>query len=616
MRFKTLEQKQGKKIINFFLFLIYIIALYPLTKIGFTVGDDIDLFVICTSGRWNEVVGDLPYLHGRFYFFITRWIYALPYLIDSPIYFSTLLILPIALSFIAFVQFINKLFNNSNITLFSALLLIATFQIMGFHSSTTSYPFYFTSALALILFSFSLMLSYYNSNKKFYLFLSSFLMFFASLYYETFLIYYLVFPILALWKRGNKSKSFKQTLSLVFMDLLPYLIFVTIYLIAYFGFKHFYPPQYSGLQIAENLTLLGTLKTILKLTLYALPLQVYVDYKGLITTPLFSTTNILFFISSLLIAVLTYISLNGNTKIKPKTLIIIFLLGIVFALLPQVFIAVTKKYYLQGLKNYVPTFFSFFAYSISFIAILLLIKNSLEKYPFLKQTYIIILSIFIFITAFQSQRQNNAIGNDLKLSTERLSLVRKLFKENIINQENQIFCLEEAHQTTSQLGKWVTTQGFKWKDYVYKTSKKNVDIYDTYRDFYIDYNNDTTKLWVVYFGQNQYLNHSKLLLTQIRGDSLPPKQKDIIPNNLIEIPLNGKIRQIPSNLIKTPISKWEITEEEFSKEYIEAINKTQKRIMNDTLWYDKVKEKAKMSNISIKRQLRQDAQWVLEQDGW
>ncbi|MPL88113.1 hypothetical protein SDC9_34128 [bioreactor metagenome] len=615
MKLSAIEPKQEKRVVNFLLFIIYIIALYPLTKIGFTVGDDIDLYVLCTSGRWPEVVGDLPYIHGRFYFFITRWIYALPYLIDSPLYFSTLYILPIALCFVAFAQLVNKLFNNSNITLLSSLLLISTFQIMGFHSSTTSYPFYFTSALAMILFAFSLMLSYYNSNKKFYLFLSSLLMFFASLYYETFLIYYLVFPVLALWKRCNENKALKQTLFPVFKDLIPYLIFGAMYLIAYFGFKHFYPPQYAGLQIAENLSPIGILDTIYNLTLYALPLQVYFDYRHLITTPLLSLTNILFFVSSLLIATLTYLALIRNTKIKSKTLILLFFIGILFALLPQSFIAITKKYYLQELKNYVPTFFSFFAYTISIISIILLIKNLLEKYPLLKKTYIIFLSLLVFFTAFQSQRLNNAVGNDIKLSTERLTLVKRLFKEKPIQDiDKQIIYLGQAHNTTSSLAKWATLQSFNWKDYVYKISEKNIDIYDNYQDLYVDYREDSTNVWVVYFVQDQYLNKSKLLLTQIRGDQLTPKQKDIVPTNLIEIPLKGVIRQIPTKEIHYPIQTWDEKEKLSTAEEIDKLNQIINNIKNDSNWYSQIKKKSKEKNISLKRQLREDAQWVLSQE--
>ncbi len=615
MKLSAIEPKQEKRIVNFLLFIIYIIALYPLTKIGFTVGDDIDLYVLCTSGRWPEVVGDLPYLHGRFYFFLTRWIYALPYLIDSPLYFSTLYILPIALCFVAFAQLINKLFNNSNITLLSSLLLISTFQIMGFHSSTTSYPFYFTSALAMILFSFSLMISYYNSNKKFYLFLSSYLMFIASNYYETFLIYYLVFPVLAFWKRGNDNKPLKQTLLSVFKDLIPYIIFGAMYLIAYFGFKHYNPPQYAGLQIAENLSPTGILDTIYNLTLYALPLQVYFDYKHLITTPLFSLTNMLFFVSSLLIAILTYISLIRNTKIKSKTLIILFLTGILFAFLPQSFIAITKKYYLQGLTNYVPTFFSFFAYTISLISIILLIKNLLEKYPLIKKTYILIISLLVFFTAFQSQRLNNAVGNDIKLSTERLILVKRLIKEKPIQDlDKQIIYLGQAHNTTSNLARWVTLQSFNWKDYVYKISEKNVDIYDNYQDLYVDYREDSTKVWVVYFVQNQYLNKSKLLLTQVRGDFLTSKQKDLKPTNLIEIPLKGEIKQIPAKEIQYPIQTWEEKEKLSSAEEMDKLNQIIKNIKNDSNWYSQIQKKSKEKNISLKRQLREDAQWVLSQE--
>ena len=114
--------------------------------------------------------------------------------------------------------------------------------------------------------------------------------------------------------------------------------------------------------------------------------------------------------------------------------------------------------------------------------------------------------------------------------------------------------------------------------------------------------------------QDQYLNKSKLLLTQVRGDFLPSKQKDLVPTNLIEIPLKGEIRQIPTKEIHYPILTWEEKEKLSTAEEIDKLNQLINNIKNDSYWYSQIKKKSKEKNISLKRQLREDAQWVLSQE--
>lgn len=166
MRINTKTFNQEKFTINFLLFLVYIIALFPLTKIGFTVGDDIDLYTDLCKGHWTNIVGNLPYLHGRFYLLFIRYVNTLPYLINNHAYFDLMYIFPIALSFILFSKLIQRVFNNYSITLFAAIFFASCFQIAGFHSITTAYPFFFTFSFCLILISLHLFISFYEKKKS------------------------------------------------------------------------------------------------------------------------------------------------------------------------------------------------------------------------------------------------------------------------------------------------------------------------------------------------------------------------------------------------------------------------------------------------------------------
>ena len=199
-KFSFNQEKFG---INFLLFLVYIIALFPLTKIGFTVGDDIDLYTETCKGHWNHVIGNLPYLHGRFYLLFSRYVNTVPYLIDSRVYFDLMYIFPIALSFILFSRLIQRVFNNDSISLFAAIFFASCFQIAGFHSITTAYPFFFTFSFCLILISLHLFISFYEKRKKHLLYFSAIIMLIATLFYETYMLYYFVFLIIAIWKNNN-----------------------------------------------------------------------------------------------------------------------------------------------------------------------------------------------------------------------------------------------------------------------------------------------------------------------------------------------------------------------------------------------------------------------------
>src|SRR5574344_190788 len=240
---------------NFLLFLLYIITLYPLTRVGFVVADDIDLYSHCFAGHWHLLVDDVILSHGRFYLVFMRYLYGLPYLVDSRLWFLFFYITPIALCFIAAVRLIKRLFHSSALSLFCALFFACCFQIIGWHSVTTSYPFYFTTAFLLLLCSLHLFLSYYESQKKKYLYFSALVMFLCSLFYESFLMYYLLFVIIALWKNKAFAIKTKAVFLKVLLDLIPFLCGGVIYLIAYFTFQKFYPPAYDGIAWGKDLSL-------------------------------------------------------------------------------------------------------------------------------------------------------------------------------------------------------------------------------------------------------------------------------------------------------------------------------------------------------------------------
>lgn len=610
MKNKTITLKQENKLVNLLLLVIYIIALYPLTKIGITIGDDMDLFLSCCPTHWQDVVGHLPTYQGRFYLLFMRWVYALPFLVNSPIYFHTVSILPILLCFASFTHFVRKLFNDNGITLFSSLLLIATLQI-AFYSATTAYPFYFTFSFSLILISLSLLLLYYEKEKKYLMLLSFLIMFLSTLFYEAYMIYYILFFILFIWKRRLFNGFTNAKLMLVIKDIIPFFICGLIYLIVYFSYRYFYPPYYPGLHIVDNWSISGLMRTMFRLSSYAFPLQTYHDFKYIIPTPYLSSINILFALNGLLIASLSYYALSKYKKIKSIYLISAFFIGALFVFLPQVFISLTEAKYLAGYKNYVPSFFTFFSFTIFLLSIIFLLYNLSIRNKVLRIIFKIIITLLILYTSVLTQVANNTIANDFQLSKQRFELVDKAIAENAIpNIENQVICFENAHNTSSKIIKMVTHQGFNWNDYIFRVSGRKVKAYDKYNDLYNEYSNSDKLVWVTCLNQTKKADQPVLYFAQVRGKDLPKNKIDINCNKLIKVTQEGKPRLIES--------KAEINSINLKQIYItqrqERIKDLVEQMKNTSYWYKTIKQKAKDNKISIEEQLKGEANWMLEQE--
>jgi hypothetical protein len=357
MRINTNNFNQEKFTIYFLLFLVYIITFYPLTKIGFTVGDDIDLYTETCKGHWGHVVGNWPFLQGRFYFFISRYIQTVPYLIDNPVYFDLTYILPIVGCFVLFTTLIHRVFKSSSITLLTAILLSSSFQIIGFHSITTAYPFFFTTGFCFILTSLHFFISFFDLKKKPYLYLSAILMFIATLFYETFMMYYLVFFMVAIWKNEVFSNRTKENYLKTIKNLIPFIIGGLIYLITYFSFQYFYPPKYTGASLSNDLTIGGLFSTASLMSKLSFPLQVFYEFNGLLFKHTMSLDGIfktyrmdlVVLVQGLIVMTLTYYALNKYKNIKYIHLLWGFLLGICLVYIPLLIVSSSSHYCFQRL---------------------------------------------------------------------------------------------------------------------------------------------------------------------------------------------------------------------------------------------------------------------------
>lgn len=669
MRKKIKFIGKEKFTIDFLLFIIYLIALYPLTKIGFTVSDDMDTFLV--SGEFAKQF-NLGFfyacLQGRFYNILTRWIYTLPYIVDSSLYFKAIFILPFVSCFILFIKLIQRVVNNSSFTLFCAISIASYFQIVGFYSITTAYPFFFTFSFCLVLISFHLMLSFYQNNKFYLLILSSITLFISALFYESYLCYFFIPFIISLWKNNLLHNKTKQNINKVLKELSPFIICLSLYIIVYFGFRAFYPTQYWGSKIPKDLSFFKAIKSATQLGFYSLPLKVYSEYKDLLNVYSLSFNNIfnifqvdlIYYIQGIIISGLSFYSLNNYKRIDSKKIFYFFLVGICLYYLPLLPLCISSKYFDNDIYNYVPTFLSLFGVVVSIASLVLFILNKIQKNKIINISYILFVCVSIFFISILTNGTNRVVAKDLEYSNYRLKIVKDIFKNDLAKDiNNSPICLEQANQTTSAMGKWITGQEFSWNKYIKRVSSKDINAYDKYNTFYDKYKNSDTMVWVAFSRQAVKTDDILMFFAELKGNTLPKNQIDIVSNRIIvfylspykhfSVSLTSKnndsvyINNIAINSLGTfhsanilfdlnkEISCFEIKGEDLIASSFNISNiltdtkdirfsqKTEKekieelvfQIENDPKWLKLIEEKAKKNGNTIKKQTYLDAQWTI-----
>ena len=677
MKLNTNNINQEKFTIYFLLLLVYVITFYPLTKVGFTVGDDIDLYTETCKGHWGHVVGNWPFLQGRFYFFFSRYIQTVPYLIDNPVYFDLTYILPIVGCFVLFTTLVHRVFKSSSITLFTAILLSSSFQIIGFHSITTAYPFFFTTGFCIILIGLNVYISSFDLKKKSYLYTSAILMFIATLFYETFLMYYLVFFIVAIWKNNVFAIRTKEIYLKTLRNLIPFIVGGIVYLIAYFGFQYFYPPKYTGANLANDITIGGLFSTATLMSKLSFPLQVFYEYNGLLFKHTMSLDGVfktcrmdlVVLIQGLIVMVLAYYALNKYKTVKYIHLLWGFVVGICLVYIPLLIVSSSSRYYLQNWHSYVPTFFAFFGYALMLLMVLFAILNLVSFSKPLRIIFQVFVCLLLFWVNTLTQSGNRAVAADMETSNIRFEMADYAIKQGVIPNltTKTPVCFEQTHNTTSYMGEWVTKQYFSWKDFFVKQLGKKYNFIDNYEKFVLK-NSKQDKVWVCFFRQSTKTNDAIMYFAGMSGNHLAKTQNEIVCDTIIvmyhspfktfnvsiasenigdsvlinNMPINSignyhsanldvSIREkhnnsvfwiVGKNLIPSTLTISNVlnssqtlhTKSTITLSEKERINDIIQEIRNTPSWYKNVEGKAKKENISIEEALKNDAKWMYDNE--
>ena len=512
--------------------LLGMIALYPLSQVGIATGDDFGYML----RSWDHFFEDSVFFAkrtGRFYFIFAGYIYKIPYLIENQFYFHTMLILPILTSFILFVTLVHRIFKNHYATLLSALFITLFYQISGGHSATAGYPFYFSFTFSLIIGSFHLLYSYITKGRYYLLLISALLFAIATVFYEAYLIYYLLIFIFIIYRYSWSSLKERQKRFLLYKELAPFVFFGILYLTIYFIFYVSNPSQYGGNTLPAQFDFYLIFKALTAMTLYVFPFSLLFDYHFFLTESstqydqsfylfqmLFSEASMVAYIKAIIGTVLFLIlARKVPMKINKKHLLIIALISLFFIIAPHLPLLLSEEYANFVQASYVTTYFAFFAMVLLLCAIftLLLQWGAVKKW----RNRIVLggLTLFIFISTLSVQFVNERVTHDLAIGEQRLTHLKIVFDPEYIQNGSPVYT-EQLHHTGSFFTRPITRQLELFEDFAREKRGLNIKAYPHYDEFYNQFKDQERLVYLMYHTQNSKMGDSQILIVPLLGTQL------------------------------------------------------------------------------------------------
>ncbi|MCL2327927.1 MAG: hypothetical protein FWC39_05365 [Bacteroidetes bacterium] len=508
----------------FFLFCLFIIAMLPMWGVKMITGDDFNYFM-CAHPLFDFTNGfEMATYNGRFYFVLMQWVYSLPYVIDSHVYFCFMQIFPVFTSFFLFVWLVDRVLADRKFTLLAALFACVFYQMIPWHSMTVSHPFYFTFSLSLIFVAFHLIYSYFKTAKYLYLLVASVIFFIATLFYESYVMLYIVIFIFIVSQYSIKTIHKSHNIKKITIELLPFVIFGLLYVAAYFIFLHFYPSRYPGSSFSPDLSLQKFFKCINKLNRHAIPTNTFWDYRNWG----FPSPKHVGFVSILkgLAALYFYLFLfrKFSTKLTYKQLICTSLLGVVIMYIPHFPLALSVQFTKTFFAGWVSTGVSFFGVLLLFASIIFALNKLLSFNEIARKITTLVIALSLFFVAVVVHEANVGITNDLKRSNRKFDAVNEFLATYEIK-TGDVYYLKNLHKTTSKFAPHVVPHNH-WEKYF---ARKGVIVtgYEDYKKLYADYSNKDTIVHIIFLEQSAQGDDVVLSVAKVPGMQLPLNIDDI-----------------------------------------------------------------------------------------
>ena len=473
--------------------LIAIITIYPFLEVGFTSGDDMMYYDLSFHKNLWDVAFEFAKNNGRFYFALVNPIYTFPYTFDNFIFTKTIQYASLLLCFYVFSVLVKKIFKSTELGMLFLVILLTIISLSKWTSILVCYPFCFCFSFTLILYSVLLLLKYLENGKKKTLIFSAFIYSLGLLFYEVYLVYFLIVAIIIIThyieikqQIGSSTFPYKTALKTV----TPYLIVGSSYIVVYFIFYLSYPTNYSGNSIATEIKLESILLVLNNFSDPAFPLSVFyenqyiLNYQSDLATGykndfiyLFMNAKVEWIVKAILACTLLALLVTRLPKITFKKILLGISGALILIYFSHVFLTVTRKYSIEvpHMKGYITTFFSFFGVALLFILLCNLLYNFASRNKFTKIAFISILIAYIFNCSIKTSYSNYYTAQNMaqsKLAFDIIDSFTNWKKFNAIPEESIVYAEDLWKTSNTQIDLFCL--GYNWETYIYAKKKKHL----------------------------------------------------------------------------------------------------------------------------------------------
>lgn len=464
-----------------FWFLAYaataVLTLLPFFHVGFTTSDDFQYFNVAQQ-NWDYWMMDAEaYAHGagRFYFLITKIFYYVPYLFDSFVWAKFIQYTSLLACYLLFTYLVIRIFKSQRLGALTLLLLIFNTAIdSGRFCPPIAFNFYFHFSFLLFMLGVLLFLNYTERKGYWRVIVSAILFFCTYLFYETYLIFAILFCIYILvrnWKQFGftgmlKNKQFYQ-------ELIPFFIVSVAYVGCYVGYRQYLMQTipdyhlYEGAALSANFSLSHFFTIINKCTFYTIPGKIYdLDKAFVAENSLFiggHYDNLFFilthasavaYINALIqCGILWFLIRKADfQQLSWKKILIGVGTALIFALSAHTLIAVADKYnadWYRWMKAYVTTFYSYFGMMLV-LALIIVITLKVSKKDFIRRIITIIWCVLLFCFSVLNTYTNEHLSRAWEKIQSQMTTIQQIAQDGFFEKipENAIIYTEALHHTS------------------------------------------------------------------------------------------------------------------------------------------------------------------------
>ncbi len=531
-------------------FIVALITFYPLFFTGFATADDFHFYLMTRRGLVKEDAFHFATVAGRFYFYIVKPLYNLPYVFDNMVVVKIFHLVPLIFCFLLFARIIRMMTGSRELSWLFLLVFLMTMQISQHTSLFLAYPFFFTFSFSLLLISFILLLRYYENKKRSMLVLAALFFLVGLLFYETYIFFLLFAGLTIAYHNLREKRPWQQAARDSFLELLPFLAIGILYIATYFIFRIYHPSQYAGTSFGMKEVTLKTFFAVLwHLSFSAFPLTIYSTEHTLfwdkselvsgyspVLLRLILSAHVEWIVKGVVVAFCGYKLLLASPRLKTAGLLGAILIALMMIFLPHLPLALTEKYTFHagkhGMLGYVTTFYSFFGVLLLITVLLSYLMNLFNFNLIAKR---IITSLFVlgfFICSVLTDFSNYTVAKDIRSANLRFYAIDELLKTDEFRAipAGTPFYAKELWDNPSSCARGVTEQDFNWYEYF---EAKNKVTYPVGRDsgYFLTYSKTVPQVpWYLTLRQAEKSEDVTLVMAKM----LPLQPRDSVVDHFAD----------------------------------------------------------------------------------